>query len=150
MLQANPVLTPSILRRAMLRACRPVPGAAAERQGAGAIDAGQAVAWALREQHGPLAFKALSPMVMPESVAFVLHDHDVRVVRVHGSWDDWRGDGLPARLVEPGLWQADLPRPARGRYEYKFLLDDHRWMDDPDNPVKAPDGYGRLNSVIAI
>ena len=42
MLQANPELTPATLRATLLAACRAVPGAPAERQGAGALDAGQA------------------------------------------------------------------------------------------------------------
>lgn len=52
MLQANPRLTPPLVRRVLLAAARPVPGAPRERQGAGAIDAGQAVALALREPMG--------------------------------------------------------------------------------------------------
>ena len=52
MLQANGRLTPALLRRNLLRACRPVPGAPRERQGAGAVDAGVAVMLALREGEG--------------------------------------------------------------------------------------------------
>jgi len=150
MLQANPKLTPAIVRDVLVRAARPVPGAPEERQGAGAVDAGRAVAFALREQHGPLRGRALSPVVSDEGVTFALHDHDVRDVQIVGSWDDWKSPGLRARLVEPGLWHASVgPLPA-GRHLYKFLLDGTRWLDDPDNPEKSPDGFGRLNSVLAI
>ena len=50
-LQANPSLGPASLRQVLLAACRPVPGAPAEQQGCGALDAGQAVARALRYGH---------------------------------------------------------------------------------------------------
>jgi serine protease AprX len=149
-LQANPRLDQAALRQVLLLACRPVPGAPDEQQGRGALDAGQAVARALRERHGALQGRPASPAIGVESVRFLLHDHDARLVRVHGSWDDWREPGLTARLLEPGLWQADLPRPSPGRYEYKLRLDDARWLDDPDNPRKVPDGFGRLNSVLIL
>jgi len=33
---------------------------------------------------------------------------------------------------------------------YKFLLDEDRWLDDPANPRKAPDGAGGLNAVLVL
>jgi len=150
MLQANPKLTPRLVRDSLIAAARPVPGAPLERQGAGAVDAGQAVALALREHHGCLVGRGLSPIVTDEGVIFTLHDHDVREVRVFGSWDDWGSPGVAMKLVEPGFWEARVGKLAPGRHLYKFFLDGTRWLDDPDNPQKVPDGFGRLNSVMTI
>ncbi|MBI3450155.1 MAG: S8 family serine peptidase [Acidobacteria bacterium] len=150
MLQANPKLTPKVVRDVLLKAARPVPGAPKERQGAGAVDAGRAVALALREQHGALRGRALSPVVTAQGIDFTLHDHDVREVWILGSWDAWKSPGLRARLLEPGLWHARVDPLPPGRHLYKFLLDGTRWLDDPDNPEKSPDGFGRLNSVLAV
>ncbi len=55
-----------------------------------------------------------------------------------------------ARLVEPGIWEADVGGLAPGRYLYKILVDGSHWRDDPANPRKAPDGFGGLNSVLTI
>ena len=44
LLEADPTLTPERLREILMAASRPVPGAPAERQGAGALDAGRAAA----------------------------------------------------------------------------------------------------------
>jgi serine protease AprX len=150
MLQANPTLTPRLVRDVLIAAAQPIPGAPVERQGAGTLDAGQAVALALREQHGPLVGRPLSPQVTPSGVTFLLHDHNVRQVEVVGSWDDWRTPGLMAEQIEPGVWQAARPPLPPGRYVYKFLLDGSRWFDDPVNPHKAPDGAGGLNSVLVV
>ena len=68
MLEANPRLTPRLVRDVLLASTRPVPGAPQERQGAGAIDAGQAVARALREPHGALAGRALSPQIGTDAI----------------------------------------------------------------------------------
>jgi serine protease AprX len=150
MLQGNPKLKPHLVRDVLVAAARPVPGAPRERQGAGAVDAGQAMALALREKHGCLAGKSLSPEVTPAGITFILHDHDVREVQVLGSWNDWRAPGVKAALIEPGLWQARVEKLPPGRHLYKFLLDGARWLDDPDNPQKVPDGFGRLNSVLIL
>lgn len=150
MLQANPHLTPALIRNILITSAQPVPGAPAERQGAGALDAGQAVALALREQHGPLAGYLLSPQVTPGNITFLLHDHAAHRVEVVGSWNDWAAPGLGATQLEPGIWQARLTALPAGHYSYKFLLDGQRWLDDPANPQKAPDGLGGFNSLLSV
>ncbi len=124
-----------------------MPGVPTARQGAGALDAGRSLALALRERHRPLP---PSPEVGSEGVVFTLHDHDVRRVEVLGSWDGWRAPGLPATSVEAGLWQTPRQPLPPGRHTYKFLLDAQRWLDDPANPLKRPDGFGGLNSVLDL
>lgn len=149
MLEANPALTPRRVRELLIAASRPVPGAPAERQGAGVLDAGRAATLARADRHGPLADFAGSPLVEGRRVLFLLHDHAARGVRVVGSWDDWR-EGREAAEVEAGVFRAELERPRAGRYAYKFLLDDGRWLADPANPARAHDGFGAFNSVLTV
>jgi serine protease AprX len=150
MLQANPNLTPALIRNSLISSAQPVPGAPAERQGAGALAAGPAVALALREQHGPLAGYLLSPQVKPGGITFLLHDHLARQVEIRGSWNGWAGPGLAAAPVEAGIWQARLAALPPGDYTYKFLLDGRRWLDDPTNPHKVPDGLGGFNTMLTV
>lgn len=150
MLQANPRLGPHTVRDILIRSAHPVPGAERERQGAGAVDAGKAISLAQRAMHGRLAGHPLSPYVSSGVIVFLLHDEDAERVEVRGGWNGWSASGLTAAQAEPGLWKAELPLLRPGRYEYKFLLDGARWLDDPANPHKAPDGQGRLNSVLTI
>jgi serine protease AprX len=148
--EANPGLSPALIRYVLVSTAHPVPGASAERQGAGALNAGPALARVLRERHSALAGRGLGPHLAGERVSFLYHDHDVRQVHVLGSWDGWRPPGLAGALVEAGLWRIDGPAPPPGRYEYKLLLDGLRWLDDPGNPRKTPDGLGGLNSVLNV
>ncbi len=150
MLEANPTLTPYQIRELLLSAAHPVPGATLERQGAGALDAGQAVALALRAQGGPLQGYPASPHINGKQITFLLHRHDVRQVQVYGSWDGWRAPGLVADQIKPGVWRAELPALPSGRYSYKFVLDCVRWLDDPSNPQKVPDDFGGFNSVFGV
>ena len=146
MLEANPTLTPSVVRDTLQVTAHHVPGAARDRQGAGALDAGAAVTRALAERHTPGLGDGPSPRLGVLTVDFLLHEHKARRVCVVGSWDDWSRPGLPAEEVEPGLWRAPMPRTA-GRYLYKFLLDETIWLADPANPARAHDGLGSWNSV---
>jgi len=150
MLEANPALTPLLVRDVLKETAHPVPGADRERQGAGALSPGQAVARALAERHSQAAVLQVSPCLSPEGITFSLHDHAATSVHVLGTWDDWCSPGIAARSIEPGFWRTQPVHLPVGQHAYKFLLDGNRWLDDPDNPRKAHDGVGGLNSTLAV
>ena len=62
----------------------------------------------------------------------------------------WRSPGIAARSIEPGFWRTQPVHLPVGQHTYKFLLDGQRWLDDPDNPCKTPDGLGSLNSFVVV
>jgi serine protease AprX len=148
MLEARSGLSPRRIRELLARAAQPVPGAPRDRQGAGVLDAGRAVTLALADGPAESAGEA-SPRLVEGAVEFWLREGRARSVSVVGSWDGWRRPGLAAEEVEPGVWRASLPRPGKGRQEYKFLLDGRVWLADPANPARAHDGQGAWNSVLA-
>jgi serine protease AprX len=150
MLEANPALSPFLIRDVLREPAHPVPGADRERQGAGALSPGQAVARALAELHGRVAKQHVSPHLAPEGVTFSLHDHTASSVQVLGSWDDWRSPGIVGTSIEPGYWRTLPVHLPAGRHAYKLLLDGQRWLDDPNNPRKSPDGFGSLNSTVVV
>lgn len=150
MLEANPRLTPALVREILLRTAHAIPGVPAEQQGAGALEAGLAVSMALREQHEALAACAALPYVSDQRIEFVLHEHDARDVSVCGSWHNWDGPGLPLTQTEPGVWRGEIRRLPPGEYVYKFLVDGGRWLDDPANPNKRWNGGAGFNSVLFV
>lgn len=150
MLQANPTLNPADIHKLVISSAFPVPGASVEQQGAGAVDAGSAVALALRANKGSLQGQANSPFPHAGGVRFLLFRSGASRVEVRGSWNDWAEPGLAASQLEPGIWIADLQGLPPGRYTYKFLIDGSKWMDDPSNSRKAPDEAGRFNSVLIV
>ena len=150
MLEANPGLAPLLVRDVLKETAHPVPGADRERQGAGALSPGQAVARALAERHSQAAGLQVSPCLSPEGITFSLHDHAATSVQVLGNWDGWRSPGIAARSIEPGFWRTQPVHLPVGQHAYKFLLDGERWLDDPVNPRKAHDGVGGLNSTLAV
>ena len=150
MLEANPKLTPLLIRQILMSTAEPVPGAPRERQGAGALAAGAAVARAIAERHRPGRAWEKSPQITPQGVIFGFHDHEARGVEVCGSWNDWKPPGIRLARDEDGSWRTP-PIPIRpGTYSYKFVIDGTRWMDDPVNPRKVHDAVGGLNSVLVV
>jgi subtilisin family serine protease len=93
-LEANPAITPLLVRDVLKETADPVPGADRERQGAGVVSPGQAVARALAERHSRAARQQVSPRLSPEGITFSPHDHGTSSV------------GIAAASIEPGHWRT--------------------------------------------
>jgi serine protease AprX len=150
MLQANPSLTPLAIRELLKASAQPVEGVDRERQGAGTLVPARAISMALRTDNGPMRGIPLSPDLMPGGVRFFLYAPEARSVHVQGSWDGWRLPGLQAEQLAAGVWCAGLPEVPVGNYEYRFVLDGNRYLDDPDNPRKRPNGVDGFNSLLEV
>ena len=148
MLEANPVLTPPLIRQILQQTATPIPGVPRERQGAGALTAGTAVALALREQHETLVDSLNLPYIDDKTITFRLVDHHATQVRLFGTWDGWKEHILSE--IEAGVWQVKWPLLPNGRYAYKFLIDQTNWLDDPANPRKVANNFGGFNSLLII
>jgi 1,4-alpha-glucan branching enzyme len=81
---------------------------------------------------------------------FVYHDDAARSVALAGDFNGWNSALTPLVKDGTGLWFAEIQAPTPGRYQYKFIVNDRRWIEDPSNGMKVPDSYGGLNSLLAI
>jgi serine protease AprX len=148
MLEANPSLTPGLIRLILQTTARPVAAIAREAQGYGMLDGGAAVEEARIEHHR--STPDASPVVGKDRITFYFHDHTARKVCLIGDFTAWQKDVILLHSIDHGLWRADLPLLAEGKYRYKYLLDDRRWIEDPANPDKENDRYNGLNSYFVI
>jgi len=76
----------------------------------------------------------------------------VRAERVvlAGSFNSW--DRLSHPMTGPdenGEWSTQIDL-STGVYQYKFLVDDERWISDPRNLGRVPDGFGNFNSFVHL
>ena len=82
------------------------------------------------------------------------------VVQLCGNWEEnnWcngQGETGSYRIGEmadsdgDGIWELVVPLDS-GRYEYKFIIDETNWKEDPNNPQRTDDGYGGFNSVLIV
>ena len=90
------------------------------------------------------------PRVDGGRVFFVYHDDSARRVSVTGEFNGWNPSLGQFTRGEDGVWRLDIPSPGPGRYRYKFLADDTRYIEDPGNDVKEPGPLGGYDSVLRI
>ncbi|MDD4956640.1 MAG: AAA family ATPase [Candidatus Omnitrophica bacterium] len=80
---------------------------------------------------------------------FMLHAPSAGSVYVLGDFNDWRKtDANRLVKLEGGSWSTHFTLP-KGRYRYKFLVDDE-WWGDPGNPSAETNIFGTTDSVIEI
>ncbi|MGD8451192.1 MAG: alpha-amylase family glycosyl hydrolase [Phycisphaerae bacterium] len=73
-----------------------------------------------------------------------------RQVVVCGSFNGWDRQAFPMKGPDAeGVWTTELALPT-GVYEYKFLVNDEKWVDDPVNLDRVPDGFGGYNSFVRL
>jgi len=150
MLEANPKLTPGAVKNILISTADRITTAPAIRQGYGVVNARRAVELALREEHELKIFGCSPPRVEKGRLVFLYHDDEAKSVSLVGDFNSWNTARTPLRKDESGLWLAEVEAPRAGTYQYKFIVDGSRWLEDPSNGMKVPDNYGGLNSVLAI
>jgi serine protease AprX len=150
MLEANPRLTPGAVKNILVSTAERIIGAPAIRQGFGVVNARRAVELARKEQHALNTVGCSPPRIQDGHLVFVYHDDHAQRVSLAGDFNDWNAALNPLSKDATGLWLCRLPAPGPGRYRYKFVVDDKRWIEDPSNGMRDSDGYGGLNSVLVV
>ncbi len=150
MIQANPRLTPGAIKNILISTADRIVTEAVIRQGYGVVNARRAVELAKTERHALNVVGCKPPRVENGRLILVFHDDNAQSVAVAGDFNDWSKVATPLKRNSSGLWLTEIPTPRTGRFEYKFIINDQRWIEDPSNGMKAPDNYGGLNSVLVI
>lgn len=68
-------------------------------------------------------------------------------VRVVGEFNAWEGTRLEHQ--KDGSWRTTIALSPGRQYEFRYLIDNERWLNDPraDGYVRNP--YGEDNSVVS-
>jgi 1,4-alpha-glucan branching enzyme len=105
---------------------------------------------AKREQHS-LTEETFGPPRMREGkLIFCYHDDEARSVALCGDFNEWNQLNTPLAREADGIWRVRIDSLRAGRYRYKFVIDDDKWVDDPANGLKEPDEFGGFNSLVNI
>ena len=90
----------------------------------------------------------LRPTVVVE---FSLEAPSADSVHLVGDFNRW--DPSRVELKDPegdGIWSAKI-RLKRGTiYSYNFVIDEDRWIADPESLFNVDDGFGGVNSMIKL
>ena len=82
-------------------------------------------------------------------VTFVLPP-EVEADRIHlmGEFNNWQTAHVMRRRKD-GSWRTTLNLEPGRAYEFRYLVDGERWLNDPDADDYVPNSYGSQNSVVA-
>ncbi|MBK7996152.1 MAG: S8 family serine peptidase [Blastocatellia bacterium] len=150
MLEANPKLTPDMVKQILISTAHRVPYFPLLRQGFGILDARNAVAEA-RKEHAEIHYKVIpSPIIEHGGLVFTYHNAQASSIHLAGDFNKWSTTKTPMKKLKPGLWRVSLPCPEPGVYRYKYLIDGKTWIDDPGNGKREPDGFKGFNSIVVI
>lgn len=150
MIEANPRLTPGAIKNILISTADRIVTESVIRQGYGVVNAKRAVELASTEQHTLNVVGCKPPRAENGRLLFVFHDDVATNVSVAGDFNEWSQSATPLKRNASGLWSTEIVVPHGGRFEYKFVIDGRRWIEDPSNGMKAPDNHGGLNSVILV
>ena len=150
MLEANPGLTPGAIKNILISTADRIASQLVLRQGYGVVNARRAVELARSEQHALNVVGCKPPRVENGRLLFVFHDDEADSVAVAGDFNNWSEVATLLQRNGSGLWSTEIIIPRSGRFEYKFVVNERRWIEDPSNGMKALDQFGGFNSVIVV
>lgn len=83
-----------------------------------------------------------------QSHRFVIYQPEARSVAVTGSFTDWEAAPM-RRTGRSGYWELVLDIPP-GEHRFSYILDGTQQMPDPTIPLREPDDFGGVNSILTV
>ncbi|MFN8291046.1 MAG: S8 family serine peptidase [Chitinophagaceae bacterium] len=150
LLEINPQLGPRQIRETLFSTAKRLEQFPPERQGFGLIRPRKAILKTLKRT------TIMKPQDSPyinrqrKTIEFFVHNDCASQISLAGSFNHWAQDVLLMEPGKEGLWKIEIPMLPCGRYQYKFFVDEKRWIEDYDNPLREPDGFRGFNSILVI
>ena len=82
-------------------------------------------------------------------VKFSFKVEDAETVEILGLNSDWENSILMSKKKD-GSFSADVNLPKETRHEFKYLVNETIWLNEPEADAEAPNVYGGSNSVIVL
>jgi hypothetical protein len=96
---------------------------------------------------------APGPNVTPQGVVFNFKTEGRdKKVYLAGTFNNWNPSDAQYLMKDDdgdGVWSITV-KLAPGAYQYKYVIDGTKWVQDPYGPDEAPDGFGGRNSKFEV
>ncbi len=86
-------------------------------------------------------------------VTFQLSDQAVAnagKVNLTGDFNNWDTQSLPMRKVKKGEFTTTIELEKDKQYQYKFIIDDQKWLHDNDADKVITNEFMTQNSLIFV
>lgn len=75
---------------------------------------------------------------------------DAISVHVVGDFNEWRPGVHSMKKSKSGDWSVQIDLPAGAPYQFRYLVDETVWDNDPDADGTVDNGMGSENSVLEL
>lgn len=82
-------------------------------------------------------------------VKFSFNVEEAETVEILGLNSDWERSVVMSKKKD-GSFIADVNLPKESRHEFKYLVNETLWLNEPEADSEAPNVYGGSNSVIEL
>lgn len=82
-------------------------------------------------------------------VKFSLKPENAETVEILGLNSDWSKAVIMSKKKD-GSFSADVNLPKDSTHEFKYLVNETLWLNDPEADAVVPNVFGGSNSVITI
>ena len=82
-------------------------------------------------------------------VKFVLNVEHAETVEILGLNSDWENSIVMSKKKD-GSFTCDVSLPKNLQQEFKYLVNQTEWINEPEADAQYPDNFGGNNSVIIL
>ncbi len=82
-------------------------------------------------------------------VKFSFKTDGANSVKILGLNSNWL-QPVDMKKKKDGSFSADITLPKESRHEFKYLVNETLWMNDPEADGEVPNNFGGTNSLIQL
>ena len=82
-------------------------------------------------------------------VKFSFTIENAETIEILGLNNDWQNSVIMSRKKD-GTFSADVNLPKDSRQEFKYLVNETEWINDPEADGQEPNLFGGTNSIISL
>ena len=82
-------------------------------------------------------------------VKFSFTVENAETVEIVGLNSDWQNSIIMSRKKD-GSFSADVKLPKDSSHQFKYLVNQKEWLDEPEADTHQPNEFGGTNSVIVL
>jgi hypothetical protein len=82
-------------------------------------------------------------------VKFSFQTEDAETIEILGLNSDWKNSVIMSKKKD-GSFSADVNLPKDSTHEFKYLVNETLWLNEPGADKEVPNDFGGSNSVIVI
>lgn len=82
-------------------------------------------------------------------VKFIIQPDNAVSVSILGLNNDWN-DPVDLKKKKDGSFSTEVKLPKESTHQFKYLVNETEWMNEPEADKEVPNEYGGTNSFISL